>query len=484
MKRTRAIVLGFVGLWASACTVGPDFKRPATDDHIALTARPLPEHTASAPVEGGASQRFVAETALAAQWWKAFGSQALDELVESGLRNNADIQSAEAALRAANETRLAQQAALFPTVTAQYAPSRQKTAPVLSSALQSGDTLYTLHTAQLAVGYTPDVFGGIRRQVELTEAQEETVRFQREAVRLTVASNIVVAAIQEASLRAQVDAAEDVVSVAKRLADATRRQHDAGQLSGAEVAAQEAALAQSEALLPPLRKQLDAQRDLLAVLVGRYPGQDVEARFQLSALQLPVDLPVSLPSSIVEHRPDIRAAEAQVHAASAQVGVAVASRFPAFTLTAAGGSTALEFSKLFSSGTAFWAIAGEISQPVFDAGALRHRQRAAEAQLEQAQAQYRGAVLTAFQNVADVLNAIDSDAQALQAAANAERATARALAIAERQWRAGAAGFAAVLLAQQAHSQAAIALAQARAARFADVAALYQALGGGWWKDS
>ena len=479
---TRAFLLLGVAIAASGCALGPDFRRPAVDDSIPLTDRPIARQTSSAPVPGGASQRFADDASLAAQWWKVFGSEALNELIDAGLENNADLQAADAALRAANELALAQRGAFFPSVSASYEPSRQKTAPLLASALQSNEQLYSLHTAQVSVGYTADVFGATRRLVESTDAQAEAQRFQREAARLTLTSNIVAAAIQEASLRAQIEATRDIVKSARRLSDLTRKLHDAGQVSGAEVAAQDAALAQAEAALPPLQKQLDLQRDLLAVLVGRFPGQGFTQKFDLAALVLPGELPVSLPSSLVEHRPDIRAAEAQLHSASAQVGVAIANRFPQVTISASTGSAALEFSQLFASGTTFWAIAGNIAQPIFDGGTLLHRQRAAEAQLDQAGAQYKSTVLVAFQNVADVLHSIESDAQALEAASRAERAAARSLEIAERQWRAGASGFLGVLIAQEFHEQAAIALVQARAARYTDTAALFQALGGGWWK--
>jgi NodT family efflux transporter outer membrane factor (OMF) lipoprotein len=481
MKRALAI-LG-VAIAMSGCALGPDFNRPAADDRIPLTDQSVASETRSAPVPGGASQRFTDDASISAQWWRLFGSEPLNELIDAGLKNNADLQAADAALRAANELALAQRGAFFPTVTASYEPSRQKTAPVLASALQSNEQLYSLHTAQLSVGYTVDVFGATRRQVESTDAQAEMQRFQREAARLTLTSNIVAAAIQEASLRAQIAATGDIIASAKRLAELTRKQHDVGQVSGAEVAAQDAALAQAEATLPPLKKQLDLQRDLLSVLVGRFPGQGYAQRFELATLTLPGELPLSLPSALCEHRPDIRAAEAQLHSASAQVGVAIANRFPQVTISASTGSAALEFSQLFSSGTSFWAIAGGIAQPVFQGGTLLHRQRAAEAQLDQAGAQYKSAVLTAFQNVADVLHSIESDAQALEAASKAERAAAKSLDIAERQWRAGASGFLGVLIAQEFHEQAAIALVQARAARYTDTAALFQALGGGWWKE-
>ena len=466
----------------AGCAVGPDFHRPKMDEGIPLVPEPLPAQTRSVDVQGGAAQRFTDESALGARWWTAFGSKPLDDLVDAALAKNKDLRAAEAALRAANEAAAAQRAAVFPTLSAQYLPSRQKTAPVLASPLSSNDLLYSLHTAQVSVAYTADVFGGTRRRIESAEALAEVQRFQREAAYVTLTSNVVVAAIQEASLREQVAATREIIASASRLGELTRKQHDAGQVGGVEVVAQEAALAQAEATLPPLEKQLALQRDLLAVLAGRYPGEGIDQHFELASLSLPGELPLSLPAQILEHRPDIRAAEAELHSASAQVGVAVAARLPAITIAASAGSSALEFAKLFASGTTFWSIAGSVSQTLIDGGALRHQQLAAEAILDQAGAQYESTVLTGFQNVADVLFAIKHDADALEATARAERATRRAMDLTERQWRAGASGFVAVLLAQQAHAQAAIALVQARAARYADAAALYQALGGGWWK--
>jgi NodT family efflux transporter outer membrane factor (OMF) lipoprotein len=381
----------------------------------------------------------------------------------------------------ANENTLAARGALFPTVGASFAPTRQHIAATLASPASAGQLVYNLYTAQLSIGYVADVFGATRRQIESTAAQAEAQRFQREAVYLTLTSNVVAAAIQEASLRAQLAATHEIIASATRLTDLTRKQQSAGQISTADVAAQETALAQAQASLPPLEKQLEQQRDLLAVLVGRFPGEGLAQKFELESLTLPEELPVSLPSRLVEQRPDVRAAEAQLHAASAQVGVAIANRLPNITLSAGAGSAALELSQLFSSSTNFWSIAGGVAQPIFEGGTLMHRQRAAEAQYEQAAAQYRSTVLTAFQNVADVLNALQSDARALAATDAAERSARKSLGIARRQWEAGAIGLLPVLNAQQAYQQSVVAVAQARAARYTDTAALFQALGGGWW---
>jgi NodT family efflux transporter outer membrane factor (OMF) lipoprotein len=299
-----------------------------------------------------------------------------------------------------------------------------------------------------------------------------------------LASNVVVAAVQHASTRAQIEATRELIDLASRQLTLLQRQQTAGQIGSADVAAQEAALAQAQVTLPPLEKQLAQLGNQLAVLTGSLPSDTVLPDFRLEQLQLPEELPLSLPSKLVEQRPDIRAAEAQLHAASAQVGVAVANRLPSFNLSAGVGSSALKFSQLFGAGTGFWSLGADVTQTVFDAGTLMHRQRAVQAGHDQAAALYRSTVLTAFQNVADTLNAIQSDARALDAAVVAERAAQRSLAIARRQHAAGSAGVLVELNAEQTLRQAMLGRIQSQANRLADSAALFQALGGGWWNRS
>jgi len=477
VRVSAAIALVFLG--TAGCAVGPDYQRPKPPEVKRLTAVDLPAQTQ--PGAAGEPQSFASGADIPAQWWTLFRSEELNVLIESALKQNQDLKAAEAALRVASELALAQRGALFPQIDAGVSSSRQRVAGTLASPAADGSTLLSLHTAQLTVGYTADVFGGIRRQVESAEAQAEAQRFRREAVYLTLTSNVVVAAIQEALLRAQIDATREIIEAAAKLTEFAHRQRELGQIGAADVAAQETALAQAEATLPPLLKQLTALRHLLAVLTGRYPGDGIAQKFDLESLALPAELPVSLPSALVQQRPDVRAAEASLHAASAQVGVAVANRLPNITLSAAAGSTALKISQLFTSGTHFWGIAADAVQPIFRGGTLLHLQRAAEAAYEQAEAQYRSTVLIALQNVADALQAIDSDTKTLAAGDAAARTARRSLDIARKQWQAGAAGFISVLNAQQAYAQTVVALAQARAARFSDTAALFQALGGGWW---
>lgn len=463
-----------LALVLAGCAVGPDFQRPAAPTVERYTAAAL-------PAMAGDTQKLVDGADVSARWWTVFGSDALNALMQEALRNNPDLQAAEAALRGAQEAVKAQRAAYFPTVDLHLMPTRQSVAPSLASPAASGNTLYTLHTAQLNIAYTPDVFGGTRRKVESLAAQAEAQRFEREAAYLTLTSNIVAAVIQEASVRAQIEASERIVASAGRQLDMTRQLRVAGQAAAADVAAQEAALAQARAAMPALQKQLSQQRHLLAVLAGRFPSDDIGAGFSLASLTLPRQLPVSLPARLVEQRPDIRAAEAQWHAANAEIGVAKANRLPNFSITASGGAAGLDWPELLRLTGGFWNLGADIAAPLFDGGALRHQQGAAQAAADQAAAQYRSTVLTAFQNVADTLQAIHEDAAALEMADAAEVATRRSYAIAKRQWETGASNYLPVLVAEQAWRQAEIGLVQAQAGRYADTAALFQALGGGWW---
>jgi NodT family efflux transporter outer membrane factor (OMF) lipoprotein len=330
----------------------------------------------------------------------------------------------------------------------------------------------------------PDVFGLNRRTIEALKAQQEQVRFALAATNITLSSNVAAAAIQEASLRAQIDATHELITINTDMLGILRKQFEKGYVSRLDVAAQEAQLAQVTATLPPLLKQLAQQRDLLSALSGGFPNQDLPERFELSSLQLPQDLPVSLPSQLVEQRPDVRQAEENLHSACAQIGIARANRLPSFVLTANAGSAATIFSQMFSHDNGFWDVAGGVAQPVFTGGTLMHRERAARAAYTQATEQYRSTVLTAFQNVADTLSALQQDAEALKTAAAARDAAAVTLDLAKKQYQSGYVNYLALLNAEQTYQQAVIALVQAQTNRYADTAALFQALGGGWWNRS
>ncbi|AIY42412.1 RND efflux system [Collimonas arenae] len=461
----------------SGCAAGPDFKQPEAPAVKGYTKEPFEAKTASAATVGGDAQQFVEGMDIPAEWWTLFKSPALNTVIEQALKANPDLKSAQAALRAAQEQVTAQQGAYYPSVNASLAPTRLK--QPLSAG--QGPSPLTLTTAQVSISYTLDAFGGNRRQVEGLQAQAEQQKFLLEAAYLTLTSNVVAAAVQEAALRAQIAATREVVKVQSELLMLLQRQYQLGDVAQADVLVQQAALAQTRASLPPLQKSLAQQRDLLTVLAGRFPSEELEQKFDLASLSLPQQLPVSLPSSLVQQRPDVRAAEAQLHAASAAVGVATANMLPQITLSANIGSAAAQFGDLFTSGTGLWGLVGGLTQPLFAGGALLHKKRASEALLDQAAAQYQSTVIHAFQNVADSLRALQYDADALQAQYLAERAAANSLEISRKSVQLGAATPQTLLTAQQTYQQAVIALAQAQAARFADTAALFQALGGGWW---
>ncbi|WP_199536077.1 efflux transporter outer membrane subunit [Dyella solisilvae] len=478
MPSLRPALLAAALAACAGCAVGPDYQRPATPAPTQYTRDAMP---ATLGADTHSPQQLASGQAIARTWWEVFGSDALNDRVKRALAHNPDLDAAEAALRQASENVAAQRASFFPSAQVSYSPSRQRDAVgTLSPALNSGAPYYTLHTAQLNISYAPDVFGLNRRTVESLQAQADNQRYELEAARLTLASNVVNAAIQEASLRAQIEATEAVIAAETHALTILHDQHRLGYASAMDVAAQETTLAQARQALPGLQKQLQQNRDLLAVLCGDTPDQAGAPEFELENLTLPVTLPLNLPSQLVDQRPDVRAAEANVHAASAEVGVALANRLPQFTLSGAYGGSSTSFSRMFTDDNIFWALAGSVTQTVFDFGALKHKQRAAEAALQQSAAQYRSVVLGAFQNVADTLYAIDSDARALAAADDAEKAAGRTLELTQKQQQLGYVDVLTLINAQQAYQQARISRVQAQAARLSDTAALIQALGGGW----
>jgi NodT family efflux transporter outer membrane factor (OMF) lipoprotein len=468
-------------LLATSCVVGPNFKKPTAPANGSYTPTPPPPTSSTPNVGGGEAQTFAAGGDISGEWWTLFHSKPLNDLIERSLKANPDLKAAQAALLVARENVLAQRGAYYPSLAAGFSASRSKSSDELSPVPNSNTFLYSLFTPLVSVSYVPDVFGLNRRTVEALKAQQQQVRFALAATHITLSSNVVAAAIQEASLRAQIAATHELIDINTNMLQILRNQYAKGYVSRLDVAAQESQLAQVTATLPPLLKQLAIQRDLLAALSGGFPNQDMPEKFELSTLQLPQELPVSLPSQLVEQRPDVRQAEENLHSASAQIGIAVANRLPSFALTADVGSMALTFSKIFAGGTGFWDIGAGVTQPIFEGGTLLHRERAARAAYTQAAEQYRSTVLTAFQNVADTLNALQQDADGLKAAAAAKDASGVTLDLAKKQFQSGYANYLSLLSAEQSYQQAVINLAQAQANRYADTAALFQALGGGWW---
>ena len=475
---------GMAGLLASAglvsCAVGPNFKLPPA---------PKAQNYGGAPMQGPISegdrpQQLTPAADIPAQWWTLFQSPKLNHLIEQALQGSADVGAAQAALRQAHELYKAQWGSEFPTVQGGFSAARSKNAVGTISNptnLPQQNPYYNLFTAELTLSYYPDIFGGTRRAIEQSRAQLNATRFQLEATYLTLTSNVVVTAIQEASLRGQITATLRLLELQRGLTDKLRAQRQLGTVNDLEVLTQEALEAQTRQTLPPLQKQLGQTRDALTALLGRLPSDEPPDSFELSDLQLPLELPVSVPSRLIEQRPDVRQAQENLHAASAAVGIAVANRLPQFAINADVGSDALSLRKLFTPYTGFWDLGTTLTQTLFDAGTLRHKQRAADAALDQANAQYRGAVILACQNVADTLRALKADGEAVKASMDAEGAAKQTFDLIQRQRALGTINVIVVANAEQAYRQAELGVVQAQANRYADTAGLFQALGGGWW---
>ncbi|MGB8517014.1 MAG: efflux transporter outer membrane subunit, partial [Gallionella sp.] len=456
-------------LLLAGCAAGPDLKKP--DAPTAQSYAPTSGITAittSAPVPAGEAQHFNTSADIPFDWWTLFQSPQINSLIQRSFKANPDIAAAQAALRQAQENVVAQQGFFYPSVSASYSPSRNKLAGNMggnspgvqgngrviqtysnpAGPVYNAPAYYNFHVAQLSVGYAPDVFGLNRRMVESAEAQMSMQKLQTAATYITLASNVVAAAIQEASLRAQIAAMEKIVASNRENLDIVKKQLELGDVSELDVAVQESALAQTEQSLIPLRKQLAQTRDLIRALAGNLPNEEVAETFDLASLHLPQELPLTLPSKIVEQRPDVRAAEEQLHYASAQAGVAVANRLPQFAISGAIGGMADTPAWMFRTGGAFFNLAASMSQTIFDGGTLRARSRAAEQALLQAGAQYRSTVISALQNVADTLYTIQSDADLLAAAARTEHAMNVANNLTRKQYEDGSASYQMVLLAE------------------------------------
>jgi NodT family efflux transporter outer membrane factor (OMF) lipoprotein len=474
-------LIALVGLAVGGCAVGPNFKKPDPPAVSGYTPKPLEPTVTTPNLAGGESQRFASGADISADWWTLFHSEPLNHLIEQSLANNHDLKAAQAALTVARENVLAQRGAYYPNVSANFSATRQRQSGQISPTLNSNIFLYNLFTPQVSISYVPDVFGLNRRTVESLEAQAQETRYQMIAAYTTLTSNVAVTAIQLGATEMQISATRELIDSATKMVKILKYQFEKGYASGLDVAAQESQLAQFAATLPPLLKQEAQLRDQVAVLAGRFPSEAPAVNFDLTSLQLPADLPVSLPSALVAQRPDVLQAEANLHDASAKIGIAVANRLPNIELMANAGSTASDISQLFTGGTGFWGIGASLTAPIFQGGTLLHQERAARAAYTQAAEQYRSTVLSAFQNVADTLTALQLDADAVKSAADADNAAKVTLDLAQRQWQTGYANYLGLLSAEQGYQQTHVALISAQANRFADTAALFQALGGGWW---
>jgi NodT family efflux transporter outer membrane factor (OMF) lipoprotein len=484
------------------CAVGPNFRKPEPPAGAGYSPWALQETSAPAEVHGGEPLQFIIGRDIAFEWWELFQSSELDSLVKSAFKANPTLAAAQASLVQAQELVYAQRGFFFPALTAQTQAERHKVSGNTNSSSTIGvqgngvdllparedpnrpphnlPSYYTFYTAELSVGFVPDVFGGNRRQMESLAAQRDAQRFALEAAYITLASDVVAAAIQEASLQAQIEATRKIIEADEKSLQILRDQFRLGFAMRIDVAAQEATLAQVAATLPPLLKQFEQTRDLMRALTAKLPN-DADPTFVLDSLQLPTEVPVSLPAKIIEQRPDVRAAEAQLHAANAQVGVAVAAMLPQFSIIGQYGGNATQIPWMFRHGGPFWSLYGNVSQPVFQGGTLLHQERAAQQALKQAVALYETTVLTAYQNVADTLHLSLSDADALAADVEAENSARVTYDLTQRQMQAGYVAYLTLLSAETAYQQTRLARVQAQATRYGDTVALFQALGGGWW---
>jgi NodT family efflux transporter outer membrane factor (OMF) lipoprotein len=469
----RATLVFLSTLLLSACTLGPDFVRPDSPD--------TKNYTSGTPLKSAGEQSIVMGKEIPAQWWMLFRSPPLAALIDKALKHSPDLQAAQAALTQASELATAKESALFPTVDSSFSGVRQQTTGSQFGRPDAAGTLFNLFNTSVKVSYTLDVFGAVQRQLEGLMAEADYQRFQSEGAFLTLSANIVTTAIQEAALRAQISTTEELIKARVEQLTIIKQQVESGGASQVDVLTQQAVLEQERTALPPLQKQLMQARHRLTVLVGDLPSNDLAAQFTLADLQLPLELPLSIPSKLVAQRPDIRAQEALLHAANAKIGVITAKMFPDFTISANIGSIATRLGDLFIPGSAIWSTGLNLLQPIFHGAEDIHQRRAAIAAYDAAAARYRSTVLLALQNVADSLTALESDANAVKAQTAAEQAALASLELSRSQYQVGATSYLALLTAQNSYQQARLGQIKAQAIRLADTAALFQALGGGWW---
>jgi NodT family efflux transporter outer membrane factor (OMF) lipoprotein len=478
----RQAALAMATLALAGCAVGPNYRPPAAPAVGRFTAQPLPPATLAARTAGGDAQRFLAGEQVPQRWWTTFGNTEIDRRVQQALRHSPTMAAAQATLRQAEENAKAANSGLFPHVDANVGVTRQKQSAAqfagLGGGASSGSKPFNVYNAGVSVGYVFDIFGGVRRGIEAQRAQADVQHAQLDATYLTLAANVVTASLQEASLHEQVRANEKIVEVLVQQLSIAEKQQAIGSKAFTDTLAVRTQLATAKASLPGLKAQLAATRNQLATYLGVTSAELTLQPVTLDQVTLPTDVPVSLPSTVVAARPDIRAAAAQLHAATASVGVATANMLPQLTLSASAGSQALSSGDLFSAGTGAWSVGLSILQPLFHAGELLHKRRAAQAGMDAALANWQQAVLVAFQNVADSLQALQYDAETLSALATAEQDASRLLALTRSQYQVGAVGYLNLLNAVQTYQEARVALIKARTARLADTAALYAALGG------
>jgi len=468
-----AVLSGLMG-----CTVGPRFHAPAPPTVATYTPEPQPESTLSSPGNEGSAQKLKNGGDVPAQWWTLFQSPELDRMVREALANSPTLAQASARLKEAQEEANARTGATkYPNVNATVSAQREQVNLAAFGVPFPSPPPFGLLNGSVAVSYALDLFGANRRLIESLNAQEEFQNWQLEGARLMLAGNVVAAAIRQAQLRSQIDLTRRLLALQEQQLGIIEQRVSAGGLAAYNVSQQRTLVEQTRALLPPLEQQFDVINHQLAVLLGKPPAEAHIDSIDLDKLRLPEELPVSLPSSLARQRPDIRAAEALMHQASANVGVATANLYPQITLSASGGAIGTSFTQ----GGPIWSFGGSLAQPIFNGGALRAEKRKAVAACEEAGANYQEVILQAFQQVADTLRAIEHDAQTLQARTAAVEQAEATYNTASRRFGAGGISQLALLDAQRQYLQTSLDRTATIADRYSDSASLFQALGGGWW---
>ncbi|WP_291363116.1 efflux transporter outer membrane subunit [Acetobacter sp. UBA5411] len=466
----------------AGCAVGPDFHRPAAPV-TSYVQGGLPKSSggrAGAQSAQDGDQVFQPGADIPADWWRLFHYPELDQLLKRVLARNPSLEAAKQSLYAAQQDKLASESALYPSVSGYFNPARFKTSRAYSNVPMANSWLYNMHTAQLNISYSPDLWGGVRRQVEAAAAEREAQKYQLEAAWLTLTSSAVDAAISYAMVREEIAVTNVLIDQQERVLHSMEVQQKLGDVSMADLAQQQTLLAQTRATLPTLRQTLDALHDEIAALANDSPDQPTP-EFELARFTLPAELPVSLPAQLINQRPDIKTAEAYYHVACAHVGVAIANRLPNVQLGFSPGFAAATIAQMAAPGFGQWELAAMLSQPLFDGFELQHQETGARRRYDEAAAQYRSTITTAVEDVADSLNAVHNDSEMLIQTENAAQAASKSASISQTQLRLGDVSRVTMLNAQQAELQAKLALAQAQGARLSDTVGLFQSLGGGWW---
>ncbi len=474
-----------LALAAAGCaTVGPNFEEPQSPSPTRYASPGERSLSGADAVSKGSEQTQVIGGRVRGDWWTLFRSSDLDQLVAQAIAGSPTLESAGARLRASEEEVRASTGALYPQVSVGAGFAREKESAAAFGLKPNVAPLppnFNLLQVGPTVSYDLDLFGGTRRRIEQKVALADLRSDELDAAYITLTGNTVSQAIQLASVRAQLKAANGILEIDRQTLELVRKERDVGTAPDSDVVVAETQLATDKTLLPVLEQQLSVAKHALAVLAGLAPGDWSPPDFNLETLTLPGELPVSLPSELVHQRPDIRAAEAQLHAASAQIGIATAQLYPTITLSAGITAYSLNGSSLFNPSNLLWSTAAGLVQPVFDGGARRAERRAALADFKAAAADYRQTVLQAFGQVGDVLEALTHDADLLAAQQDALESAAKSVRLQRDNYTKGGAGILNLLDAQRQYQQASLGYARVQAQRYQDSVQLLVAMGGGWW---